>query len=83
MGDPGRTPLPRNAVMWHPQLARTEGQRRALKDLETQSAVGDKELDEDVDVHELGSTTILRGRSDGVGHLATASQGDRAREAVL
>ncbi len=61
-------PMPRKEAMWHPQFARGEAQRKALKDLATQSAVGDKEFEEEVDVHELGSTTMLRLRSDGVGH---------------
>ncbi len=62
------TPMPRKEAMWHHQFARGEAQRQALKDLQTQSAVGDKEFEDNVDVHELGSTTVLRFPRDGVGH---------------
>ncbi len=69
MSDPFATPR-----CYVASAVRSHGwtEKSIKKDLGTQSAVGDKELDEDVDVHQLGDTTMLRGRSDGgsdvVGH---------------
>ena len=61
-------PLPRNAVRWHPQFAQNGDQSTKLKRIGTQSVVGDGELPADVDLLDLGPTTVLCGGAGGVGN---------------